>query len=55
MFNLSILSLWDFDFLDKSTAVNLICLDLSKAFDTVPRRKLLAKVEKMIFNTIIVQ
>ncbi|CAM4611597.1 unnamed protein product [Caretta caretta] len=37
-------------FLDKGNAVDLIYLDFSKAFDTVPHKKLLAKLEKMGIN-----
>ncbi|CAM5146391.1 unnamed protein product [Natator depressus] len=38
------------DFLDKGNAVDLIYLNFSKAFDTVPHGELLAKLEKMGFN-----
>ncbi|CAM5086159.1 unnamed protein product [Eretmochelys imbricata] len=38
------------DFLDKGNAVDLIYLDFSKAFDTVPYRELLVKLEKMGIN-----
>uniref|UniRef100_A0A8C3PDM1 Reverse transcriptase domain-containing protein n=1 Tax=Chrysemys picta bellii TaxID=8478 RepID=A0A8C3PDM1_CHRPI len=35
------------DFLDKGNAVDLIYLDFSKAFDTIPHEELLVKLEKM--------
>lgn len=35
--------------------MDLICLDLSKAFDTVSNGKLMATVEKMSINTLIVK
>ncbi|CAM4590454.1 unnamed protein product [Lepidochelys kempii] len=38
------------DFLDKGNAVDLIYLDFSKAFDTVPHGELLVKLEKMGIN-----
>ncbi|CAM5139726.1 unnamed protein product [Natator depressus] len=38
------------DFLDKGNAVDLIYLDFSKAFDTVPHEELLVKLEKMGIN-----
>ncbi|CAM5090421.1 unnamed protein product [Natator depressus] len=38
------------DFLDKGNAVDLIYLDFSKAFDTVPQGELLVKLEKMGIN-----
>ncbi|CAM4651613.1 unnamed protein product, partial [Lepidochelys olivacea] len=38
------------DFLDKGNAVDLIYLDFSKAFDTVPLGELLVKLEKMGIN-----
>uniref|UniRef100_K7F1X3 Reverse transcriptase domain-containing protein n=1 Tax=Pelodiscus sinensis TaxID=13735 RepID=K7F1X3_PELSI len=38
------------DFLDKGNAVDLIYLDFSKAFDTVPHRELLVKLEKIGIN-----
>ncbi|CAM4532923.1 unnamed protein product [Caretta caretta] len=38
------------DFLDKGNTVDLIYLDFSKAFDMVPHRELLAKLEKMGIN-----
>ncbi|CAM4574787.1 unnamed protein product [Caretta caretta] len=38
------------DFLDKGNAVDLIYLDFSTAFDTVPHGELLAKLEKMGIN-----
>ncbi|CAM5121275.1 unnamed protein product [Eretmochelys imbricata] len=39
------------DFLDKGNAVDLIYLDFSKVFDTVPHGELLVKLEKMGINT----
>ncbi|CAM4592819.1 unnamed protein product [Lepidochelys olivacea] len=38
------------DFLDKGNTVDLIYLDFSKAFDTVPHGELLVKLEKMGIN-----
>ncbi|KAG6935017.1 hypothetical protein G0U57_015760, partial [Chelydra serpentina] len=38
------------DFLDKGNAVDLIYLDFSKAFDTVPHEELSVKLEKMGIN-----
>ncbi|CAM4638570.1 unnamed protein product, partial [Lepidochelys kempii] len=38
------------DFLDKGNAVDLIYLDFSKAFDTMPHGKLLVKLEKVGIN-----
>ncbi|CAM5117040.1 unnamed protein product [Natator depressus] len=38
------------DFLDKGNIVDLIYLDFSKGFDTVPRGELLVKLEKMGIN-----
>uniref|UniRef100_A0A452HYE6 Reverse transcriptase domain-containing protein n=1 Tax=Gopherus agassizii TaxID=38772 RepID=A0A452HYE6_9SAUR len=38
------------DYLDKGNAVDLIYLDFSKAFDTVPHGELLVKLEKMGIN-----
>ncbi|CAM4380368.1 unnamed protein product [Caretta caretta] len=38
------------DFLDKGNAVDLIYLDFSKVFDTVPHGELLVKLEKMGIN-----
>ncbi|CAM4321681.1 unnamed protein product [Lepidochelys kempii] len=38
------------DFLDKGNAVDLIYLDFSKAFDTVPHGELLVKLDKMGIN-----
>ncbi|CAM4697526.1 unnamed protein product [Caretta caretta] len=38
------------DFLDKGNAVDLIYLDFSKAFDTVPNGELLVKLDKMGIN-----
>ncbi|CAM5155546.1 unnamed protein product [Natator depressus] len=38
------------DFLDKGNAVDLIYLDFSKAFDTVPHGDILVKLEKMGIN-----
>ncbi|CAM5118465.1 unnamed protein product [Natator depressus] len=38
------------DFFDKGNTVDLIYLNFSKAFDTVPHRELLAKLEKMGIN-----
>ncbi|CAM4553252.1 unnamed protein product [Caretta caretta] len=38
------------DFLDKGNAVDLIYLNFSKAFDTVPHGELLVKLEKMGIN-----
>uniref|UniRef100_A0A452GZ21 Reverse transcriptase domain-containing protein n=1 Tax=Gopherus agassizii TaxID=38772 RepID=A0A452GZ21_9SAUR len=38
------------DYLDKGNAVDIIYLDFSKAFDTVPHGELLVKLEKMGMN-----
>ncbi|CAM4707266.1 unnamed protein product [Lepidochelys kempii] len=38
------------DFLDKGNAVDLIYLNFSKVFDTMPQRELLVKLEKMGIN-----
>lgn len=43
------------DFLNKSNAVDIIYLDLSKAFDTVPRGKLLAKLKRTGIDAVIMR
>lgn len=41
------------EFLDNRNAVNLISLELSRAFNTVPHEKLLVKLKKMNISIII--
>lgn len=40
---------------DKGNVVDIICLDFSKAFDTVPHRKLIEALENYGLNTITIR
>lgn len=40
---------------DKGNVVDIICLDFSKAFDTVPHRKLIEALENYSLNAITIR
>lgn len=40
---------------DKGNVVDIICLDFSKAFDTVPHRKLIEALENCGLNTLTIR